>query len=604
MAKKQIIVCIILILLAGSSTAAQDLIDRRFDVVLIVDESASMGMRGMGGRARSDPRERRIGVIGQLENLFFRASQYGAHNQDLVSFRYCIIEFGTEARLTIDWTDIDFNRNPQPPSMNRLRARNMGWTNYEEAFALAEQQFAAIDYGKVDGDPQPRNLVVLFLTDGEPSLRHQPRMGSDPRFWDRFSGQINTVKAQNPNFQLFVIAFFSPDAPEGTFWRENQPRWQALGAEMEVLEKDEPESEVYLKMEEIVRELYAFEMGGPPGDGELEIPCLVEMFYYDLYLLQGFREITLVSPTGKRYAPDLVHATRAEGKVARPESGTWKIENYELIKDNFDFRYQFLSPEIRYIYPGDDKMLVNIDRQMVVTVVLPKDQEFKTEDLTACGLTGIFGIDEDGDGKEEKTLDLVPGLKDGVLELTSSTTWAPKKSKGTVRSTFYLLSNGVEVIKHERELGITNKKMVRPHVKLSTRAFGNSGTVRCRVSFFKGAQKLRLNEVFKNPELALQLLLFAENDEQGYMQYGSNGTLAANPGFEPVIFGVRDENTLQATVKLKRQDEGRPAGWLSGLWAMLSGASADLGFRISERPGAERHEDVVLVQASQAGGGI
>lgn len=160
------------------------------DVLMIVDESNSMGTRNFWGEVT----DKNGNLIPLLENAM-RALVNELESNEEVSARYSIVSFGTTGDLELDWTfmpeeyqNIDNTIVGQAITGIAARGGYDGGTNYMAGLQMAKP---LLDEANADSD---RNAitVVVFLSDGEPTYYYdnstvggdgQNALGTNSKGW-------------------------------------------------------------------------------------------------------------------------------------------------------------------------------------------------------------------------------------------------------------------------------------------------------------------------------------------------------------------------------------------------------------------------------------
>lgn len=586
------------ILCPDFTTGASGAIGKGFDVVLLVDDSASMGTKSSSGE-RSDKVGRRIEATNILKSLFYRVSESARKNQDQIDFRFSIIRFGSSAELVRDWQRIYSAKATTAPAYSRIPAKNLVWTDFENAFEMAGLQFEKIRFGITPGSIK-RTPVILLLTDGEPSTAVHPKgLGENPGFWKGLENNyINKIRNKNNNLKLFVVVFHNPAVVEGQLWEKNKRRWNRLGAQVTIISKDESNAKLYEKLEKIVVSLYFIPISGPDKHGSFDVPCFQEKLYFHTYFYHGRVKVALLSPSGKVHSFPYRKGnnTFIKGEIKNPEAGTWKIKNYN--GEEYAFRFQPLPFQINYIYPPKNGIILPIPKKIKAVMTREKG-EFTDKELKLCNVTGNVEIDEDNDDKADQYLKAILNTSKKDIKVETEKSYAPPKGKSTVNISIVLRSNKLVML---RTPWLRCKLSSDTHVCLyigNTKAKfnGNDGIVRVRLclkDFMETNKRYKVKDVFKNPNDSVQVTVSCSK-VGSCVQIKKNGSTTKAV---PVVLKVVDEYTLGADIKLRKLKHGKE-NWLTGYWRRLTGKGDKIDVNWQSTPNAALKDKVFLIKPQE-----
>lgn len=132
------------------------------DIVFLIDQSTSMN--GFGGKAPSDPTQQRTyapqTMVAMLAGVTRDTCPGTIH-------RVAVVSFARTAKIDLDLTPIDPETYPE--SINKIKPKNLEYTNPAKAFAAAakilneQQEEEDYDLGKAI-----RKRAVILITDGQP----------------------------------------------------------------------------------------------------------------------------------------------------------------------------------------------------------------------------------------------------------------------------------------------------------------------------------------------------------------------------------------------------------------------------------------------------
>jgi len=573
------------------SANAAGMSSKGFDVVLIIDDSGSMGIK-LDTRERSDIGERRYEAINMLKKIFYMSSEFAFKNQEQVDFRFSIIQFGDSANLLREWEEIYYKEGSYPPKKNEYPAKNLGWTNFERAFALAVKQYNKNNYS-VNRNGSKRAPVILLLTDGEPSLRNDPKLGEDPKFWERLENNyIKKIRNKNDKLRLFVVAFHNPDVDEGRFWQKNKIRWENLGAEFIVITKDESNTKLYDKLEgEFGSKLYKLPIMGANEKGEFNVPCFQDKVYYQVYFYGKALKVVLESPSG------VIHTfkhqlksdtTYAQNSISNPEAGQWRIKNFR--GEKYAFRYLSMPYNINYIYPDKNKVFLLIPRK-IKAVINRETGEFQDYELKSCNLNGKLEIDEDEDGNADKTIKLTIEKSKTKITLEADREYAPPSNKKSVSTSFILYSNGIEMLRTPWvKCRVSNDKYIMMNLDSNEAVFnGGHCVINARLGFrdyLDAKKRYKLSEVFKNHHDSIQVSISCEGSQCFLVQKGGGLVKPAT-----VLLKQIDNNTMGADVRIKKENS-----WFSGYLMRLAGKSEKIRISFENTKNMKLQDKIYLMR--------
>ena len=397
-----------------------------YDVIMVIDQSGSMSGARLGCQEHpvaNDEHDLRIAAAHYLViKLQQGAEKSHAHGGPL-DYRYCIVEFGNQARLATDWRRVTYSPNvvfPDPiDELRGLAASNLGYTDFEKALGLVVQQFQKINYG-CDG-PIKRHLVVFIVTDGQPySQDPQFRGGqgfSMQRFWElferRFRDELQQPSQQNgADLQVGVIAIDD----HNQYWPVMGQRWGRLATKaMRVPFAAQASGQ--RRREQLISflETHFFSSLMQPPSVQLKdrftVPCFVRKLEVSLFPDATQPIPVLIKPDGQPLQPH-EELPRKRGqqrsfeiiRVPEPKPGEWRLGTSGSVLGSLDLFFD--RPELLAPRPG-----VPVPQQIPLTFEwnLMDSESGGHFDYTACGTFTAYTVLTATDGAVDSVaLDILP----------------------------------------------------------------------------------------------------------------------------------------------------------------------------------------------------
>lgn len=401
-----------------------------FDVVLLVDDSSSMGTSTLGGE-RSDKEGRRIRVLNMLLKGFYLRS-LNAHSvlKEERDFRLSVVRFGSDAVVSRQWETISRHREA---GLLLPSAEDRVWTDFPKAFAQAKNQLDKLRAITPAGEK--RIPVVILLTDGEPSTRERPeKLAEDDEFWKGLRRQFfEPVRAAFPDTKFFVVAFSNPAS--GDYWPKVQAHWTDLGAENTVIRPGLNERQLYLQIEnDILDRIYKLPTRGPDANGRFTVPCYQSQLDFQLYLHGAPRPVTLRDPSGTEL-PDLKQAgyatdgtTYTRFTVSEPRPGQWLVTDFR--PEDYTLRFTPLPFDVTYSEPPG-KMFLQQPSRLAFDLVAGRANKAP---LPRCDAKGRVEISEGppGNGVKTQTLPLAITYTDSGFKAVTRDQYTPPARAGAV----------------------------------------------------------------------------------------------------------------------------------------------------------------------------
>lgn len=208
------------------------------DIVILVDQSGSMGGRLAGSKDHPEPNDPQgwrfyalETIIRQLPVLWMTYPEYTA--------RLAIIEFGDRAQIVLSPTLIEARSiqdwEPQLRDLiNRVRkykeerqSQNLGNTNHQAAFRLARE---VLDEMEAE-DLSPRLKLIVMVTDGRPCIGVVSETGEPGcRPWAPHLVELrDTLIPQSfPSGKDYYIYVVGINDSNDNYWLDTRKYWEAI----------------------------------------------------------------------------------------------------------------------------------------------------------------------------------------------------------------------------------------------------------------------------------------------------------------------------------------------------------------------------------------
>ena len=545
-----------------------------FDLIIVVDDSSSMGTRNLTA-PRSDSDGRRIVAASYVANRLYQFADWArkglGENWD---FRYSVIRFGSRARLARDWTVLDTSK--APPDIEGLRPINLQWTNFEAAFASVRTQAEKIDFGRIRTGAQ-RRLIVLLLTDGEPSTKARPEgIWEDSRWWRKFRDRfVGPLTMQNPETEFYIVAF---DNPRVDYWPKVRDRWRDARFTGIVV----PHGDSNRMLFKILKEGFIDKVLPSPApivkDNTFEVPCFQGRAYFNIFFYKGPAPVTLISPDAN--SPPVFHDRQpgfsgnsmyAQFYVDAPDAGTWHIQNYDM--DKFTVSFQTVPFKVTYQYPGPDRTFLKTERRLALALSRADGKPFSEGDKDYCLVEGEIKVREEPGGREH-TLSLKIRFEDHVIMAETEAPFAPAPKTTAIEAKVTMRARGSNVIATDwRAFKISDKQPVRlsPHEGTAVYLDGERAQVQIRVGFrdfFAPEQLLRVDDVLAEPDQSLVAEISCP--QATCTPWDDIDDTGPQDGPIRVTLEKVDDSHMGADVELRYRPGERPSAWRPLLDSLLN----------------------------------
>jgi|GEM_PF-4399365 len=212
------------------------------NILFIVDQSGSMGGVRYGGDSiygeGYDPADLRF--FGPQYVLEWLSSYVRATTGiDRPEVNIAMVNFGTEPRPIMDWTnvDLDFLNAPEVDRDNIVNAlsrnryfnpatgeyENLVWTNHRQAFRFAKTVYDGAPKAPVG---EQYLTVVIMLTDGSPCMPNEncDNLGNDGFAAGHLTNIAPEVHSAFPQSRVYVVGIDASDA----YWSALLPYWETV----------------------------------------------------------------------------------------------------------------------------------------------------------------------------------------------------------------------------------------------------------------------------------------------------------------------------------------------------------------------------------------
>jgi len=337
-----ILLLTVVAVLPSRSTMAAGTEFTGLDVVILIDQSASM----WGARA-NDKWEHRIG---QTKNIIYRLAEH-VEGTSFVH-RVSVVDFGDEASVAFP-TPLSLAFDPGDPGKalreakalveRYVTAKNMRDTNTPDAIALGYQELQKM----MASEPlKGRRRVMLLLTDGRPDL---PRKGVS---LEELRKQITTHSGnlKRSDIELWVVGLNDAanywNEGDGKFWEETAGPGHARLAEI-------ASTNISTLVQEIVNDW--LDVDGKAIVKDYECPPYLRRVIFNINFGLPRTPVSVLDPAGSEIPLSSGGATSSPGTFARfivedPKPGLYKI-NQDPSRSYKNFVETF-SPEVKRILPA------------------------------------------------------------------------------------------------------------------------------------------------------------------------------------------------------------------------------------------------------------
>ena len=181
----------------------------KLDVVVIVDESASMWETTDLDRKRIDAFNLLIDALGGLERSSenVRVSVIAFGSAELTQVVVPFMPVNSETVNKIKEADLIFNERLANPAVGAVVG--LRWTDALYALELAEQQFTDATNGhRPDYKP-----AIIIMSDGKPETQEINDKAGDPNFESKLETYINQISAQAAKFSSDAGGLYYYEGP-------------------------------------------------------------------------------------------------------------------------------------------------------------------------------------------------------------------------------------------------------------------------------------------------------------------------------------------------------------------------------------------------------
>jgi len=323
----------------------------QLDIILITDQSGSMN--GVGG---TDPQGLRETAAKYFVNAISKRSNAET------PYRIGVVNFGTTASRETSCGLKSLSDPAQLSSlMNCLTVQNLDYTNFLDAFHLADQFLR--DGGAYK--PGHRPAIVLF-TDGDPD---DPRHLTREKYFAELRSFGNTNLAPN-NCDLYIVGIDK----QGVYWPKDGPIWSDLASgngRMGKAYSIDKMDDLYSRFNSIYRDLLGIPRVAEDvvtGPQDFEVDPYLDQIEFHIFPESNVR-LEVRRPNG-----ELVTADPAKGvtvtstpsydilTIANPEQGTWKYAlssgtgRIVVFRNPIPIQMKILNPE--FVQPQGKPLLL------------------------------------------------------------------------------------------------------------------------------------------------------------------------------------------------------------------------------------------------------
>lgn len=258
------------------------------DLVLIIDQSGSMGGKDFGSDSHPEPNDRNqlrfegtqaiMDILGTLyysnrisETITLRVGMvdFGDHTINPLDKSYETIAPRTADDWKLQYDDIKPLLTAQRLKELNAGSKNLGNTDPMLAFAEARRIFEQMQQDdEAAGVPSHRLKAIIVLTDGAPFVPRAPYCSIPCENFDsaQYFGQfIERVADDFPEHRIFVVAL---NDSEDNYWPESKGYWETITKNHAT--KVDDNRTFGRKMQEILGELIYEAIGLPKPKG---VPC-------------------------------------------------------------------------------------------------------------------------------------------------------------------------------------------------------------------------------------------------------------------------------------------------------------------------------------------
>jgi len=584
-----------------------------FDVLLIIDDSASMGtLASTKKKTRSDPDGRRYDAINVLINQFYNASRIRDRvGQQELDIRFSIVSFGSYSGVVSDWFVVN---SKEPPKVLSLNPVNKVWTDFNSAFAQAITQYRKIQFGK-RVDQSNRELRIIILTDGEPSTKVNPgELYKDPKVWASMYEQLNTIDVQNKSLEVYLLAM---NSPVNDYWKRVKDQWLAMESipvkPVVIKTLGLTNSQLYsILAEEVVEKITPVGYLKPDTDGRFTVSCFQSTMSVEVYFMDKPSEVKLRAPDGRLIQPItqpryINTSTYMQFDIDQPQSGEWQFVNYD--EGFYQSGYTVIPFAVEYDYPGANGELLPTANK--VKMRLSKGgARFTEEEINDCDVSGAMIYQYSAEASTslpsasatttQGTLAFKHGLDkiSGDLILESEQPFKADVQAPTYLFNFNLLSKGESVFKDSRTFQLSSKTLLVTQVQNSATMVSASELVfKLDIKFKDYADKSLVDvaNIFSDPGKALSISVQC-GDVGCDSWHGSATTDKANGKKGPMIvpLSIVDSQTLGVRLALKKQ-----GNTLSHLWNLATdGSEKQIKYQLKAPSNANINDDYVFIKGS------
>jgi len=527
---------------------AADLSNKGFDVILIVDNSGSMGGRGIMAE-RSDNHGRRTMVSNILDYFFYRVSSHAFSEQKTYTTNLSTIYFDTSAEVERDWYTISYTGND--PKLRKYEIKIGKHTDYQKAFDLADKQYEKLYTGS--GFNKDRIPAIIMLTDGAPQIASNYNLGRSDKFWQEFGQKFELMKKNYPGLRFFLVVFYNPNY-KGNYWDEYRAKWEALGAELLIIDKEMSNNQMFFNVEtKIANSLYGMNISSLDKDGNFYVPSMQDKLFVSVFYYDKNSSIRLTDPDNNTYVigGGKDRTLFAKTIIPDPVPGKWTVKPYK--EGVFDFTFQPLSVSTNYIYPKSDRIFLRLEKPIEFDMLLSKEYEQST--VKSWNIKAHIMIDENNDGTADFQSELSQTFdKDAkTIKFLSQKPYMPPPHVSVVHMKTVVQSKDGDVkntgwLEHT----VSDKKIVKIDMSDSYNKY-QSGAIKVEALLhltdnYPPHHKYKINEVLSDySSLKLFIKCLDDNCTDDNKRINSNGYIGG------YTFSSADEYTLKCSAKLKTE---------------------------------------------------
>ncbi|MCD4785063.1 MAG: VWA domain-containing protein [Candidatus Eremiobacteraeota bacterium] len=337
--------------------------DAPMDIILILDQSGSM--------RTTDPENTRIKASEYvINNIAEKSTANSVH-------RIGIVEFGSEAlpKNQVPLTEVSHKKGTRS-AVKKLKARNLGDTNFKSAFARAYK-----DLEKHDSFRGDRKIKVIVFTDGVPDDSRRLNINA---YFSEISNFLNK-KFKGVAWDLYVVVCDR----KGSVYKATGAKWKKIAGVSNIFhirnvaDLNSTFNQIVCRMFDIDDSIPAVTLSQSKREENFEVQPYIDRMEFHILAAPGSRglEVAVLKPDGKNLLQSLKTDKRTQVRkttftsgsiivVTNPAPGTWKYRltkgrgKVDIYRNEMPIRFAVISPDpSRSYYPQGKPMLIKLTYQ-------------------------------------------------------------------------------------------------------------------------------------------------------------------------------------------------------------------------------------------------